>query len=234
MPPKNKKNLSSPRTSPVYQPGAIAIIRPQNNIADYQSRLAKSYKTPIKKKVAPLPVNTGADEANQEYTELMNKYKGNLAKQREAAANLFAKNKGALEADRGIARESLLKQRGSDLDDIAQSYAARGIGRSSGIYQQAGTDYESTLADRLKNTEDTFAKQIQREEGTQKETVAEAEGEYGEGLAEAAARKAAALESAKKEAAPTPKERPKQLPKPIAPKKQAPKYKLVDSRGKGR
>ena len=221
MPPKAKKSLSSPGTTPQYAPGTVAAIKPQNTIADYKRRLDKSYKTPIKGKVPTVDPNTGViTAANQEYQELMNKYKDNLAQQRNAAAQLFNRNRGALEADRETTRNALTKQRGTDLDDIAQSYAARGIGRSSGVYQQAGTDYETTLAERLKNADKTFDQQVQQENAVQKETVGEADTAYNEGLADAAARKAAALEATKKAAATTePKAKAKPLPQPV-PKKQ--------------
>lgn len=224
MPPKNKKNLSSPGTSPQYKPGAVMAIKPQNTIADYQKRLAQSYKTPIGKKVAPLPVNTGVGEAaNKEYMALMEKYKGDLAKQKQAAFALYNKNKTALESGLGSTRETLTKQRGADLEGITESYAARGIGRSSGVYKQAGTDYETNYSQRLKDIEDNYKKQLQQEEGTQKEAVTGADAEYQESMADAAARKAAALEATKKEAVATAAPKAKPLPKAISPVKAAPK-----------
>lgn len=237
MAPRPPRSLASPTTSPAYAQGAVAAVRPQNTIADYKRRFEKTYpkaKPKVAPKVAP-KVNTGTAEDN-EYADLMNKYKSDLDKQRTAAANLFAKNKGALEADRNTTRESITKQRGADLDDIAQSYAARGIGRTSGIYQQAGADYETSVAERLKNTDKTFDQQIKNAADNQNETVGEIDAAYKESLAEAASRKTAANVEAKK-ALPAPpklKERPKHLPKPIVPNKKAPKYQLVDSKGKGR
>lgn len=238
MPLNKQKNLSSPSTTPQYAPGTVAAIKPQNTIADYKKRLDKSYKTSIKAKVPKVDPNTGIiTAANNEYQALMNKYKGDLAQQRNAAAQLFNKNKGALEAGRNSTREAITKQRGEGLDDIAQSYAARGIGRSSGVYQQAGTDYDTNINERLKNTDKTYEEQLKNAADSEKETIGAADTEYQEGLAEAAARKAAALEETKAAAAPTtggakkpaPKPTPKPRGLPVA-KKPPVKYKLVNGR----
>lgn len=238
MAPRTPRSLASPTTSPAYTQGAVPSVRPPNAIADYKRRFEKTYpkaKPKAAPKVAP-KVNTGVTAEDNEYQDLMNKYKADLDKQRTAAAQLFTKNKGALEADRATTRESITKQRGADLDDIAQSYAARGIGRTSGIYQQAGADYETSVAERLKNTDKTYDQQIKNAADTQTETVGDIDAAYKESLAEAAGRKAAANAEAKaatpKKALPAPPKvapRPKHLPKPIIPK-----FKLTDTKGKGR
>lgn len=230
MPPKAPRSLASPTTSPVYAQGAVASVRPQKTIADYKKRFERNYAPPKPKKlpkVAP-QVDTGKGVDN-EYQDLMKQYRDNLAQQRNAAAQLFNKNKGSLEANRALTKESITKQRGSDLDDIAQNYAARGIGRSSGVYQQAGIDYETSVAERLKNADKTFDAQIKDEAAAQDASVGEATTAYSESLAEAAARKAAANAEAK---AKEPKAKARPLPSPIAPKKKQPKFELGQAKGK--
>jgi len=212
-----KKNLSSPSVSPSYTPGAVKSVKPQATIADYKKRLGEAYQTAIKKKpIAKVPANTGNTAgADAEYTALMNKYKGDLAQQRNAAANLFKRNKGALETDLNTTKAALGKQRGSDLQDITEQYAARGIGRSSGVYQQAGVDYENNYTERLKNADKTYQQQVAQEAETQNDTVKAADETYADDAAVAAAtRKSAALEKAKKTAPtkPAPKAAPKQSP----------------------
>jgi hypothetical protein len=228
MPPARKKNLSSPSISPSYTPGAVRSVGTTPPMVDYKRRLDKSYKGPIKKAVPKMPVKTGeTDQANKEYQALMEQYKGNLAKQRDAAMGLYKQNKGMLEQDLATTRSSLAKQRGMDLNDIADQAAARGIGRSSGIYQQAGADYETSYAERLKNADKTFNQQINQENQTQNETIGDATNEYTEGAtAAAAARKAAAMDAAKQTAAPKAKTLPKAAPKPTP--KKSNKFKLVD------
>lgn len=232
MAPTPRKNLSSPSTSPVYTLGAVQSVRPQSTIADYKRRLDKTYQTPIKKKVPKITVKpkTAVDNsADTEYQALMQKYKGNLEQQRSAAANLFKRNKGALETDLTTTKSALAKQRGADLNDIADQAAARGIGRSSGIYKQAGTDYEMSYAERLKNADSQYNQQLKQEDETQKETMSAADREYADEAAVAAAtRKAAALEAAKEKETATPsplvKPKPKILPR-AAPKPTPPKGK---------
>lgn len=216
MPPKAKKNLS-PVSAPQYSQGSVPGIRGLATVGDYRGRLAKIAPPPKKgklPKVAP-KVNTGNVADNEEYQGLIAKYKNNLAKQREAAMNLYKKNKGALETDLNTTRESLNKQRGADLNDITEQYAARGIGRTSGIYQQAGVDYETSVAERIKNAEKTYQQQLQQENAAQQENVAEADTEYSEGMAEAAKRKSAAIDETKAKAPVAPKAKPKPLPKAV-------------------
>lgn len=233
MPPKIQKNLS-PVSAPSYAQGSVPGIKGQATAGDYRGRLARIAPPPKKKKlpkVAPVvpKVNTGNVADNEEYQDLIAKYKGNLAKQRETAMNLYKRNKGALETDLNTTRESITKQRGADLNDITEQYAARGIGRSSGVYQQAGVDYETAVQDRLKNAEKTYQQQLAQENASQAEATTEADAEYQEGLAEAAKRKTAANAEAKA-SAPKPKAKP--LPSPIAPKKKQPKFELAPSKGK--
>lgn len=230
-----KKNLSSPSTSPTYTPGAVMAVKPQNTISDYKRRLDKSYKAPppVKGKLPKVPVKPAAtDTTDKEYQDLMDQYKGNLAKQKEAAFALYKKNRGALESDLNTTRNSLLGQRGTDLEDIAQNYAARGIGRSSGVYKQAGFDYETGLQERLKNNEKTFNQQAQQEDAQQKESVAAADTDYTENLVNAAKRKVAATEAEapKAKAKPLPQATPKATPK-SAPKKQPRLVSALGNRG---
>lgn len=230
---QSKQNLSSPSVSPTYKPGAVSSVKSNAPIVDYKRRLGRAYQSAVKKKpVAKVPVK--GNNSDTEYTALMNKYKGDLAAQRDAAANLFKRNRGALENDLNTTRDALGKQRGTDLNDIADNAAARGIGRSSGIYQQAGTDYENSYAERLRNADKTFNQQVNQEEETQNDTVKAANASFAEdSAAAAAARKSAALDKAKATAAPTPKTVPKAAPKsktPViaaAPKGKAPTVRRI-------
>lgn len=215
MPPKAPKGMSSPISAPQYAQGSVPGIRGMATVGDYKGRLAKVVPPPKKgklPKVAP-KVNTGNVAANDEYQDLIAKYKGNLAKQREAAMNLYKQNRGALETDLNTTRESITKQRGQDLTDITDQYAARGIGRSSGVLQQAGNDYETAIQDRLKNAEKTYQQQLQQQNAAQQEGNAEADTEYSEGMAEAAKRRTEANAEAKKAAPVAPKAKP--LPKAV-------------------
>lgn len=196
-------NLSSPSASPSYIPGAVSSVKPKQTAADYKKRLDNSYKAPpIKKKAPVIAPNTGTAAIGKEYQDLMNQYKGNLAKQRETAMQLYNKNKTALDADRNTSRNALTGQRGSDINDITEGYAARGIGRSSGVVQQSGVDYDTSLAERLKNIDQSYNKQAETEQSTQNASIKDATDEYtqqtAEATADAAKRKAAALEAAKK------------------------------------
>lgn len=203
-------------------------MKPKATMADYRGRLNKAYKAPPPKK-GKLPqvvpkIDTGT-QVNAEYKALMDKYKNDLAKQRDAAAQLFNRNKGMLDADRNITRESLTKSRGSDLEDIAQGYAARGIGRTSGVLKQAGLDYETNVNERLKNLDKTYEAQLKNQNETQNAAVGEATDTYTENMTEAATRKAAALEAEKKKTVPQAKKLPQ-----AAPNKQP---KLKDNTTKG-
>lgn len=226
MPPKAPKGMSSPISAPQYAQGSVPGIRGMATVGDYKGRLAKVVPPPKKgklPKVAP-KVNTGNIAANDEYQDLIAKYKGNLAKQREAAMNLYKQNRGALDMDLNTTRDSITKQRGTDLSDIRDSYAARGIGSSSGVYQQAGADYETAVQDRLKNAEKTYQQQLQQQNAAQQEGNAEADTEYSEGMAEAAKRKTEANAVA---------EKTKKLPQgpQAAPKKQPKLAPRVTKRG---
>lgn len=132
-----KPVLSSPRVSPSYTPGPVSSVRPQSTVADYQSRLDAYNKS---RKGFLDGINKGVASSNKAYADLMNKYKGDLEGGKKAATDLYNQN-----------YKGLTDKRSTDLTGIGQDYSSRGIGQSSGIYQQALKDYETNYGNSVKD-----------------------------------------------------------------------------------